>query len=126
VIKTDQTVGNSQSGSPQSVMEQVQAELALLQLKKLRQDMNEEEAKKASEESLRKARSEAVVIERAQREALQNACPHLKPNFRPAIAAQKDHDGHTHWLCLLCNKGWVDQQLPVQLRIPSEHIGGPQ
>lgn len=93
-------------------------------------DLGKKRALAEEQESMAKeARRQGAIntAQKAEREALiQQACPHLKPNFTPAIGGQRDSKGTSHWICAYCSKTWINNELPVHLRIPSDRVGGPE
>jgi len=90
-------------------------------LKSLRKD--EEERERARQMQL--AQFQAIQAESEYRAAMQEACRHLKENGRPSIGGMKDSRGATHYICLRCQKEWVDDELPQYLRNNLPEIGGP-
>ena len=113
----------SNVGSGASIDEQ----LKLAQL----EDLLEKQAEKKSRKDLENAQRKAAALNKQALEALrlatQSQCDHRKPNGQPSIGGQRDHQNHTLWLCLKCQKNWVDGQLPGPLRVglDSNRIGGP-
>lgn len=99
--------------------------LAEIQLRKLQK----EEAAEAEAVSQQKAAKEAglrAVREGEQKKKLdQDACHHQKPNGAPSIAGQRLHSHKNQFICLFCQKEWIDGALPAHLRIDSNLIGGP-
>lgn len=115
-----------QMSNDENILASVQAQLAVLQLEELQQKRKEQQERKDQDQKMRESRNEAIAYERAQKEALQDQCPHRKPNMQPAIVGQRDHRQHYHWLCQYCQKSWIDNELPTGLRISMELVGGPQ
>jgi len=109
--------GSADDSSPQ-------ARIATFLERKLAKETLDEETREAQERAFREAHISAVRAVEAQKEAEQAACPHMKPNFRPATGGQKDHKGKFHFICQYCGKEFGDE-LPYHLRIPSEMVGGP-
>jgi hypothetical protein len=103
----------------------IQRELFQALLEKARRERQEEAEREAARLRAKaegaRAREAAAQQERAQ----QATCPHMKPWGGPAIAGQRDHQHHVHFICLYCGKQWVDAELPAHLRIPSDEVGGP-
>lgn len=99
--------------------------LAEIQLRKLQKEEAAEaetiaQAKAAKESGLRDVR---IGIEKKATD--QAACHHQKPNGAPSIAGQRLHSRKNQFICLFCQKEWIDGALPAHLRIDSNLIGGP-
>lgn len=108
-----------------SKMADFQEQLLRLQLIKLQR---EEKERAEAEELARNARMigmSALIQERENELQHQQACPHLKPNGQSAIAGQRDHRNHYHWICQYCAKEWYDQEVPLHLRVDLARVGGP-
>jgi hypothetical protein len=73
------------------------------------------------EEQLRKERFDIMTNDASY---IQNQCNHKKPNTTPAIGGQRMEDGSYIFLCLICNKQWNHETLPIELRIPMQYVGG--
>jgi hypothetical protein len=105
--------------------EAVRARLEYLQL----QRMEEEEAAKEEQRQMQiRAREQGARTMARQREAelaKQASCNHTKPNGRPAIGGQRDHQGDYRFICLFCSKEWTNNELPQNLIIDRDMIGGP-
>ncbi len=97
---------------------------ALLELELGEKRAEKEEARRLSEVA-RQATLEGIKLEQEKKVALQDACPHMKPNYTPAVGGQKDHKGNYHFVCQYCNKEFGNN-LPYHLQIPAERVGGPQ
>ena len=67
----------------------------------------------------------AIQDEIEKREFEQSECPHVKPNGYPAIGGIRDSYNNTHYICLRCQKVWVNENLPMHLRQNLNPIGGP-
>ena len=67
----------------------------------------------------------AIQEEMEKREYEQSECPHVKPNGYPAVGGIRDSHNNTHYICLRCQKMWVNDQLPMHLRQNLNPIGGP-
>ncbi len=102
-----------------------QERVALLQEREYEEKRQEKETAEASKATYRRATAEAALATHREREAAQNRCPHMKPNFRPATAGQKDHSGVYHIFCQYCQKEFIGNQLPFHLQ-PTTEVGGPQ
>jgi hypothetical protein len=112
------TLGNS-GGTAQD-------QLAAVLTRKFLQQEAEEAAREEQQKRLREQQLESVRRQMAERAMNQSMCPHMKPNFTPAIGGQRDHNNDYHWLCQYCGKEWTNGELPVHLRIPADRVGGPQ
>src|SRR5579885_545840 len=82
----------------------VQDQLAALQVQELAERLRKEREEKEYQETMRQANIESLRKDEARREASQAACPHMKPNFTPAIGGQRDHRGNFHYICQYCGK----------------------
>jgi hypothetical protein len=103
-----------------------QEQLAAALTRKILKEEEAEEARVAQQKRLREQQLESIRAQMLQRDAMQAACPHMKPNFTSAIGGQRDHNNDYHWLCQYCAKEWLNDELPVHLRIPQDRVGGPQ
>lgn len=112
----------SVQGAPPTSAQEQMARLLVLKMEKELQAEKEEQQRL---ENLRLAQLENIKEMQRVQEETQRQCPHIKPNFRPAIGGQRDGKGHYQWICQYCQKQWIDSELPVQLRIPQEQVGGP-
>ena len=115
-------LASSQGAQPSSAQEQM-AKLLVLKMEK---ELQAEKEDAERQEALKLAQLENIKQMQRIQEETQRQCPHMKPNFRPAIGGQRDSHGHYHWICQYCCKQWIDNELPVHLRIPQEQVGGPQ
>lgn len=104
---------------------EVQQQLAALLLKRLNKKDAEEEEAERLKKAARKAGMDAMIQGRTQELNKQNSCGHKKPSGAPAIAGQRLHSNKYQWICLFCSKEWINTDLPVDLRINSELVGGP-
>lgn len=104
---------------------EVQKQLAELLLKRLSKKDAEEEEAERMKKAARKAGMDAMLAGRKQELDKQNSCGHKKPSGAPAIAGQRLHSNKYQWICLFCSKEWINQELPIDLRINSEQVGGP-
>jgi hypothetical protein len=104
----------------------VQEQMAAMQLEEMQERRAEKQAKKAVENAARLATLRDIQVQEANKAAAQAGCPHMKPNFQPALGGQKDHKGNYHLLCQYCQKEFSGETLPPHLRLPAEMIGGPQ
>lgn len=102
-----------------------QDRLAALLERKLSNEYDEEQKKKNLEEAARLANLENIKRSREAEMSKQDACPHMKPNFQPALGGQKDHSGNYHFICQYCNKEFGNN-VPFHLRISADKVGGPQ
>ena len=75
--------------------------------------------------AMRASGAKAMQQKREQELARQNNCSHMKPWGGSAIAGQRDHSQTIHWICQFCAKEWKGMELPSNLRIPGEKVGGP-
>lgn len=116
----------SATATPPNVeLDPIQRQLQMLLLKRLQKEDEEEEAKKESARRLQLEGAKAMVNRAKADEDAQKYCSHRKENGQSAIVGQRDHQHHTHYLCLHCNKHWLDRELPDDLMPKGEHIGGP-
>lgn len=115
-------LGAAGSGSGNSSAQDL---LARLLADKLGKEAAQEAADAEQAEAFRTAQLSAIKQQMVEREQQQDACPHMKPNFRPALGGQKDHKGNYHFICQYCAKEFGND-VPYHLRIPGEMIGGPQ
>lgn len=110
-----------------------QEALAAIQARKQLKELLD--AEKLDEERIRlKAEQLKVIEEEIQETAYQQeACSHMKERgFGPAIVGQRNHSGNVNFLCLICQKSWVNfgsderdpTRLPPHLHISPERIGG--
>jgi hypothetical protein len=99
--------------------------LKLLELReKLEQrEKSDEQARRLSQEQRQKF--EAIEKQIQATYAAQAECLHRKENGQPAIVGLRDSVNSTHYLCLRCEKAWVDNELPHHLRTGLREIGGP-
>lgn len=103
----------------------VQDALARLQLNKLAREAAEEQR---AEDQLLAFRDATLASVQAQMDAKkrdQDRCGHMKPNFKSALGGQKDGKGNYCLICQYCFKEFTGD-IPFQLRIPADMIGGPQ
>ena len=107
----------------------IQAALAALQLRKLTKEMNDQDESDQSKANARRQTAEKVREAEAKREANQEYCTHLKPNGRSALGGQKTHSqerGKAYtFICQYCQKEFNETNIPPQLRISPEQVGGP-
>src|SRR5262245_19036764 len=99
--------------------------LAELMAVKIAKELEQEKTEAANKQALREAQIAGVKQMLESRALGQAQCPHMKPNFRPAMAGQKDHRGNAHFICQYCQKEYGND-LPMHLRIPADQVGGPQ
>ncbi len=112
-------------GSNTSTPSEIQQQLSALLLKRLaKQNAEEEEAERQARE-VRRAGMEAVREGMKKKEAEQSQCGHKKPYGESAVVGQRAHSHSYLWLCQYCQKSWKDGELPIDLRINGELVGGP-
>lgn len=102
-----------------------QGRLAALQEDELAEKAEQRKKQKDQDIAFRKATLENIRIKTENETALKEACPHMKPNFQPAVGGQRDHKGNYHFVCQYCNKEFHNN-LPYHLQISGERVGGPQ
>lgn len=102
-----------------------QDRLAALLEVKIAKELQAEQAEADQRLAFKTAQINAIRKTEEQKASIQEQCPHMKPNFRPATGGQKDHSGKVHMICQYCQKEFGDN-LPYHLRLPSEMVGGPQ
>jgi hypothetical protein len=100
--------------------------LAAILVEKFAKEKAEQDKETAQVRAFKEAQLAAVEKTIQDKLNLQRQCPHLKPNHKSAVGGQKDHSGHYHFICQYCQKEWVDGELPYQLQIPGDTVGGPQ
>ena len=105
---------------------QMQKGLLALQLKKLTEEMGEQDENKRIQLEARKQNAFQLEEARKKTEFIQSLCPHQKPNGQPAIAGPRDHQHNYIFICAYCSKTFNQHTLPPHLRIPSERVGGPE
>lgn len=83
-------------------------------------------------ENTQKIAKETVIADTkrqlAKEEAKRKNCIHRKPapSFESAVAGQRDHSQVAHFICQYCGQEWEGSQLPPNLYIPADRVGGPQ
>lgn len=105
---------------------EMQRKILELQYNQLKQNSDQTEEQTRIALNARKQGAFDMQAKREREEAIQGHCPHMKPNFTPAISGQRDHLHHYHWICAYCAKEWTDGALPAHLRVPMDIIGGPE
>lgn len=123
--ETLSAVLSATSAPPTVEPDPIQQQLQRLLLKRLQQEDEEDTAKRESARRLQLEGAKAMVARAKAEEEAQNYCSHRKENGQSAVVGQRDHQHHTHYLCLHCNKHWIDRELPDDLMPKGEHIGGP-
>lgn len=103
----------------------VQDELALFDLLEKKEAKKRRDEEKATFEAARKTVVAAQLLGWEQEKQKRAQCSHRKPNGRSAIAGQKMQSQNYLWLCQYCAQTWKNGELPVELRIDSELVGGP-
>ena len=110
---------------PVSANMSIDDQLKYFQLEELKRQF----AKRSEDDKVTKAMHEsgakAMQQKRDQELSRQNNCSHMKPWGGSAIAGQRDHAQMSHWICQFCWKEWKGTELPSNLRIPAEKVGGP-
>lgn len=99
--------------------------MKLLDIRKKLLELATDEEKQHEESRVEEQRLLAIQEEIAKRDYEQSECPHVKPNGYPAIGGIRDSKNNTHYLCLRCQKAWVNEELPMHLRQNLNPIGGP-
>lgn len=97
----------------------------LLALRKQMQELATDEIRDHENARVEEQRLLAIQDEIEKREFEQSECPHVKPNGYPAIGGIRDSYNNTHYICLRCQKVWVNENLPMHLRQNLNPIGGP-
>lgn len=114
------------SGAFGQAKSSAQLQLEELQAKKLKKEMDQQEE---NEENRRKAHAEgarSMEQRRLNELAKQAACNHmLELQGGPAIVCQRNHNRDYMFMCQLCQKEWLNGEVPPHLRIPMDRIGGP-
>lgn len=110
-----------------------QEALAAIQVRKQLKELLDQERLDAERIKLKSEQLRIIEEEIAENIAAQEACSHMKERgFGPAIVGQRNHSGNINFLCLICQKSWVNfgnderdpERLPPHLHISSERIGG--
>lgn len=112
---------------------ELQAKLLRTQLEKEELELHElKERRATSDESLRSnqaARKQGAKVMQDLRNAelkRQEQCPHRKPNNQTVLAGQYDHQGHLILNCLYCAADFNEVTCPPFLLPPMDRVGGPQ
>lgn len=104
--------------------EEVQTELAKLELEKLQEERglvrNKQRIKIKQRESI--AREENAKHEKTL--ADQRGCSHRKQNGSTALAAMYNHQNILMAVCQNCGKEWMNNDLPQDLAPDGRDIGG--
>lgn len=105
---------------------QKQSDLLDKQLRESDERESEKKEKIRVEEEQRKQGALNQQKRRDEELLRQSNCAHIKPNRATALAGQRDHSGHIHYICQMCSKLWEAGESPHQSLIPdSLFIGGP-
>jgi hypothetical protein len=107
-------------------LEDVQRQIAILQLKKL-QEAEAIEADKLNQEiAVRKAASAEIKKKREAELYMQSMCTHRKENGNPRIVGVRDSNPANGILfqCLNCLKEFTSHDLPPDLAPPANTVGG--
>lgn len=116
----------AQSGAFGQQKSPAQAELEILQAKKLKKEIETEEQQEFLRRKAHEEGAKSMEQRRKQEEAKQAQCSHmLELNGGPAVACQRDHNQNFIFLCQMCQKIWMNGEIPINLRIPVDRIGGP-
>lgn len=118
IIETFVASGSQDSGD-------IQKTLLRIMLEKYQREKAEEEERQKLLLEARKQGAMTMEMRRQAELAAQEACSHMKPYGGPAIGGQRDHNNTIHYVCLHCGKHWTQADLPPNLRIPMDKIGGP-
>lgn len=112
--------------------EALRRELLMLQIRKEREALREKEQLEADKEAKEREKEVTkqnllrdITAARKAQEETQAGCAHIKPNGKPAIGGQKNHQHQIQWLCLICHKEWVGGELPIHLLNNDAVVGGP-
>lgn len=97
----------------------------LLALRKQMQELAADEERGQEAARVEEQRLIAIQEEMEKREYEQSECPHVKPNGYPAVGGIRDSKNNTHYICLRCQKLWMNEELPMHLRQNLNPIGGP-
>lgn len=97
----------------------------LLQLisRRYQKELEEDERKEEELRRLKESQIEYTKQAMAQKEAMQNACPHIKENGRPRLGGQRLSSGEIVFICQNCHKTWTNSP-PPHLMVSLEAIGG--
>jgi CO/xanthine dehydrogenase Mo-binding subunit len=103
-------------------LRRAELELAELEERKVQKEEVLAASLRARESSLKSWKERITSTEKAQK-----FCTHRKPapSRDTYIAGQRDHRGHTIFLCQLCQKSFEQGQVPLDLLPSSDIIGGP-
>lgn len=115
--------------SPEKLRELAQSDpdkaLRLLELRERlqRHEQQIEHQQRLSREQQQKL--EAIDKQIQATYEMQQDCLHRKENGQPALGGIRDSHNNTHYVCLRCEKTWVNSELPHHLRTGLRDIGGP-
>lgn len=108
------------------------AELVKLLARKMKKELDAEEAAEEQQAAARKANADNMVLVHEQELRAQAACPHIKPRGQgTALAGQKTHRGWFTYVCQYCGKNFSDPPQRPEEKVPSHlfpdghMVGGP-
>lgn len=111
--------------NPQRVFSSITEELQYEQLMELRQRRLAREEQERMQRVARENNIKSVAVKMQKEGARRAACPHRKPNNRPAVAGMRDHNHNFHFICQYCQQEWTNNELPLGLQIDMDTVGGP-
>ena len=118
-------VPNVSKNDTELSMDEVQRRLAILQLRKMEQEVVDEANQVTQRENFR--RQVALEAKKKREEDLvkQELCNHRKPNNASAVVGYRSHQHMEQWICQNCFKEWQGIEVPSSLRPPNTEVGGP-
>ncbi len=121
VAKIHNLAGELTPGEVTDIGKQIEGLKARSELRKLLEEEEAIEQKK----NARLAGIKSQVLRREAELAKQSQCPHKKPYGESALAGQRMHSHKYVYICQYCSKEFYDNDVPLDLRIDSERVGGP-
>ncbi len=116
----DSMMGGVNELTPQ----EVQLELAKLELEKLQEERDAIKTKR----SIKKRQQESIAKEaqkkREDEVRNQEACTHRKPNGTSALVGMYNHNNVLMGFCQNCGKEWINNNMPPDLLPDYNAIGG--
>jgi hypothetical protein len=110
----------------QPSVEDIQRQIALIQLRKLEKEEAVEADLRAQANAVRTATASALKQKMAREKQEQNLCTHRKENGQTRIGGVRASTGHGVLLsCQRCGKEYTEKDCPSDLAPKAEHIGGP-
>lgn len=104
--------------------EDIQAQLAFLQLKKLQKEEAQQEDEAHQQRQIQLAGAKAAQQTRDNELAAQRGCSHKKERGMTAVVGTRDSKQHVHYLCQRCSKTFTQENVGELMPDPRT-IGGP-